>query len=53
VTRKSVTTSGGDSKTTYVAQSSDGGKVEYSDTASQSFAGTPGTEDWWSRLWSW
>jgi hypothetical protein len=53
VTRKSVTSSDGDSKTSYVAQSSDGEKAEYSDTSSQSFAGTSGTEGWWSRLWTW
>jgi hypothetical protein len=53
VTRKSTTSSDGGSKTTYTAQSSDGKKVEYSDTSSQSFAGTSGTEGWWSRLWTW
>ena len=53
MTRKSVSTSDGGSKTTYVAQSSDGKKVEYSDTSSQSFTAGSGTEGWWSRLWTW
>jgi hypothetical protein len=53
VTRKSVSSSDGDSKTSYTAESSDGEKVEYSDTSSQSFAGTTGTEGWWSRIWTW
>ncbi|HEY2221197.1 hypothetical protein [Actinomycetospora sp.] len=53
MTRRSVSSSDGDSKTTYVAQSSDGEKVEYSDTSSQSFAGTSGPEGWWSRVWAW
>ena len=52
MTRKSVTSSNGDSKTTYVSQSSNG-TVESSDTSGQSFAGTSGTEGWWSRLWAW
>ncbi|GAA4849662.1 hypothetical protein GCM10023201_47270 [Actinomycetospora corticicola] len=51
VTKRSVTSSDGDEKTVYSAQSSDGQSFEYE--TSSAVTDPSGTENWWSRLWSW